>query len=89
MLSLVNGIVIMKMRRDTHSKYDDDWIFLPICTGDIFGELYDLVTWMDELRFFLPKIFVRKKMVVYCDYRKILVDQWILIISNIGCFKFL
>ncbi|KAG5573001.1 hypothetical protein H5410_062767 [Solanum commersonii] len=61
--------------RDT-SRDEEDPLSLPICARDIFGELYDLATWLDEVGSFPVKITIRSRMTFYRDFRKkIMVEQ--------------
>ncbi|KAG5581494.1 hypothetical protein H5410_052121 [Solanum commersonii] len=63
--------------RDTRNTRDedDDPMSLPICARKISGKSYNLTTWMDELGSFLAKIPVRARMVLYRDFRKLLVQE--------------
>ncbi|KAG5581731.1 hypothetical protein H5410_052358 [Solanum commersonii] len=61
-------------RRDTHSENeDDDPLALPICARDVSNKSYDLATWMDERGSFPANISIRARMVVNCDFRKLLI----------------
>ncbi|KAG5579855.1 hypothetical protein H5410_050482 [Solanum commersonii] len=60
--------------RDTRDE-DDDPLSLPICAREISSKPYNLTTWIDELGSFLAKISMKTRMVVYRDFRTLLV--WI------------
>ncbi|KAF3630504.1 hypothetical protein FXO38_11387 [Capsicum annuum] len=58
-------------RRDSEDG-EEDPLSLPICARDISIELYGLTTWIDDFGYFLAKIFVRARTVVYREFRRIM-----------------
>ncbi|KAF3628299.1 hypothetical protein FXO38_28316 [Capsicum annuum] len=60
-------------RRDS-GDMEEDPLSLPICTREISIESYGLTTWMDDLGSFPVKIYVRARMAVYREFRRVLVE---------------
>ncbi|KAG5579848.1 hypothetical protein H5410_050475, partial [Solanum commersonii] len=60
--------------RDTRDE-DDDPLPLQICARQISSKSYNLTTWMDELGSFPTNFFVRTRMALNRDFRKLLVQE--------------